>query len=116
MSYLQLSSGNSASSHRTLTYISETTFISIYVDGTIFAPPSAFRQKVKVELKSEFDCKDLGDARYILGLEVNYTDQGIELSQCGYIEKILLKYGMIDCHPVRIHHLGRQNQVQRSTI
>ena len=69
---------------------------------SIFAPPSALRQKVKDALKSGFDCKDLGDVRYILGLEINYTDKGIELSQCGYIEKILLKYGMIDCHPVSI--------------
>ena len=39
-------------------HTSETTFISIYVDDiSIFAPPSAFRQKVK----------DLGDVRYILG-------------------------------------------------
>ena len=84
-------------------HTSETTFISIYVDDiSIFAPPSAFRQKVKDALKSDFDCKDLGDVRYILGLEVNYTDQGIELSECGYIEKVLLKYGMIDCHPVSI--------------
>ena len=84
-------------------HISESTFISIYVDGiSIFAPPSAFRQKVKDALKSEFDCKDLGSVRYILGLEVNYTDQGIELPQCGYIEKILLKYGTVDCNPVSI--------------
>ena len=84
-------------------HISETTFISIYVDNiSIFAPPSAFRQKVKDALKSKFNCKDLGDVRYILGLEVNYTDKGIELSQCSYIEKVLLKYGMIDCHPVSI--------------
>ena len=71
-------------------------------DITIFAPPSAFRQKVKDALKSEFDCKDLGDVRNILGLEVNYTEKGIELSQCDYIEKVLLKYGMMDCHPVSI--------------
>ena len=64
-------------------------------------------------MKSEFDCKDLGDVRYILGLEVNYTDQGIELSQCGYIEKILLKYGMIDCNPVSIP-LGPDTSLRRA--
>ena len=84
-------------------HLSKTTFISTYVDDiTIFAPLSAFRIKVKDALKSEFDCKDLSDVRYILELEVNYTDKGIELSQCGYIEKVLLKYGMIDCHSVSI--------------
>ena len=57
---------------------------------------------VKDALKSEFDCKDLGDVWNILGLEINYTDKGIELSQCGYIKKILLKYAMIDFHPVSI--------------
>ena len=64
-------------------HISNTTLISIYVDDTtIFASPSAFRQKAKDALKSEFDCKGLGEVRYILGLEVTYTDKGIELSQC----------------------------------
>ena len=66
------------------------------------SPSSPFRRKVKDALKSEFDCKDLGDVRYILGLEVNFTHKGIELSQCGYIKKVLLKYGMIDCRPVSI--------------
>ena len=53
-------------------------------------------------MKTEFYCKDLNDAQYILGLEANYTDKGTEPSQCGYIENVLLKYGMINCHPVSI--------------
>ena len=46
-------------------------------------------------MKSEFDCKDLGDVRYIVGMEINCTDKGIEIFQCGYIEKLLLEYGVL---------------------
>ena len=54
-----------------------------------------FRQIVKDALKSESDCKDLGDVRYIVGMEINCTDKGIEIFQCGYIEKLLLEYGVL---------------------
>ena len=102
-----LTSRNWVSSFRTSThaylFTSKITFLSIHVDAiTLIGPLSAFRQMVNDPLKSEFECKDLGHARYILGLEINYTDRVIEISQCGYIEKLLVKYGMIDCHPVII--------------
>ena len=86
-------------------HTSKTTFISIYVDDiTLIGPSSAFHQTIKNAPKSEFECKDLGDARHILtlGLEINCTDNGIEISQRGHVEKLVLKYGMVGCHPVSI--------------
>jgi len=76
---------------------SESTFISVYVDNiTIISPSSRFVREIKQQLNSKFDCKDLGNANYILGLELIYTEAGISISQYGYIEKILLRFGMSD--------------------
>ena len=51
------------------------TFISAYVDDLgIFGPTnSPFIKVVKDKLSTRFKCKDLGDVRYILGLEITYT-------------------------------------------
>jgi len=82
---------------------SESTFISVYVDDiTIIGPSSPFVKEIKQQLNSKFDCKDLGDAKYILGLELTYAEAGINISQYGYIEKILLQFGMSDSRPVAI--------------
>ena len=81
---------------------SESTFISVYVDDItiIGVPSSPFVKEIKQQLNQRFDCKDLGDAKYILGLELTYTETGISISQHGYIEKILLRFGMSECRPV----------------
>ena len=78
------------------------TFISAYVDDLgIFGPTnSPFIKEVKDKLSTRFKCKDLGDARYILGLEITYTPTGIGISQTAYIHKILMRYGMSESRPV----------------
>ena len=82
-------------------YKSESTFISVYVDDiTIIGPSSVFVKEIKEQFKRKFDCKDLGDAKYILGLELTYTETGIRISQLSYIEKILLRFGMSNSRPV----------------
>jgi len=101
---------------------SESTFISVYVDDiTIISPSFPFVKEIKQQLNLKFDCKDLSDAKYILGLELTYTETGISISQYGYIEKILLRFGMSDSQPVatplnRICHYGKRNQIRKSRI
>jgi len=50
-------------------------------DITIIGLSSPFVKEIKQQLNSIFDCKDLGDAKYILGLELTYTEAGISISQ-----------------------------------
>jgi hypothetical protein len=51
-------------------------------------------------LKTEFEDKDLGEIHWLLGIKIDLTDDGITLSQQTYIEKILERFGMQDCHSV----------------
>ncbi|KAI0998485.1 hypothetical protein K3495_g9711 [Podosphaera aphanis] len=79
----------------------EIVFISIYVDDIfIFGPDNDFRQHLKTSIGNNFDCKDLEDAKYILGLEIIIHSSGIRLSQQGYSKKILERFGFTNAHKV----------------
>lgn len=74
-------------------------FISIYVDDIlIFGPDNDFRQLLKIPIGNDFDCKDLGDTKYILGLEIIIKSSGIRISQQGYSKKILERFGFTNAH------------------
>ena len=51
---------------------------------------------VKAQLNNEFEMKDLGAAKKILGMEIlrNRVAGRLSLSQKGYIEKVLHRFNM----------------------
>ncbi|CAL1401931.1 unnamed protein product [Linum trigynum] len=51
-------------------------------------------------LKESFEVKDLGEAKFMLGIQITRTTNGYSLDQSSYIEKILKKYNYFDCKPV----------------
>jgi hypothetical protein len=81
----------------------QTCFVVVYVDDLLIAATSKeFSHKVKDLLSSSFKMRDLGPAKYLLGIEIirNRKKQTIALSQRQYIDKVLDRYGMTDCKPV----------------
>ncbi|XP_019103702.1 uncharacterized mitochondrial protein AtMg00810-like [Beta vulgaris subsp. vulgaris] len=44
--------------------------------------------------------KELGELKHFLGLEVEWTKDGIFLCQEKYVHDLLEKYGMINCKPM----------------
>jgi hypothetical protein len=57
--------------------------------------------KTKKFLSSNFDMKDIGEASFILGIEI-HRDRSkwvLGLSQKAYIEKVLKKFSMHKCSP-----------------
>ncbi|CAA0830951.1 Uncharacterized mitochondrial protein AtMg00810 [Striga hermonthica] len=78
-------------------------FLLLYVDDMLIA---AKNMRDIVDLKSllsqEFEMKDLGAAKKILGMEI-HRDRGSKklwLSQKGYVEKVLQRFGMNEAKPV----------------
>ena len=68
------------------------TYLLLYVDDMLIAARSKAQvQKVKAQLKREFDMKDLGEARKILGMEItrDRTADALWLSQENYVLKVL---------------------------
>ena len=57
---------------------------------------------LKEQFACEYDMLDLGEACWILGMELiqDHDRHTIELSQCHYIESILKHFGMADSHPI----------------
>ncbi|KAA3480271.1 hypothetical protein EPI10_020719 [Gossypium australe] len=70
-------------------------YVPVYVDDIIVtgSASQAIDRFVK-KLDEQFSLKDLGKLSYFLGIEVNYTHDGIFLSQRKYIIDLLRKASM----------------------
>ncbi|XP_050896655.1 uncharacterized mitochondrial protein AtMg00810-like [Lathyrus oleraceus] len=69
-------------------------------DLLIFGSNTHIINDVKSLLRNNFDMKDLGEARVILGIKITRFEQGISLDQSHFVEKILKKHNYFDCKPV----------------
>lgn len=78
-------------------------FIAIYVDDLmIFDNDPRLRSQIKSNLMEKFKMKDLGVAKYCIGIHITRDrDNGtISLDQKGYIDVILKRFNMERCNPV----------------
>nr|CAJ86192.1 H0306F03.15 [Oryza sativa] len=81
-------------------------YLLLYVDDMLIAAKDKSEiAKLKAQLSSEFEMKDLGAAKKILGMEITrerHSDK-LYLSQKGYIEKVLRRFNMHDAKPIYVH-------------
>ena len=78
-------------------------YIGVYVDDMVMAgKDEASLQKVKDELGTKFEIKDLGKLKYFLGMTIvqNQEEQSTWMGQPDYTTKLLEKHGMSECKPV----------------
>ncbi|KAJ9551763.1 hypothetical protein OSB04_015808 [Centaurea solstitialis] len=78
-------------------------YLLLYVDDMLIAAKDMGEvQKVKDQLSSEFDMKDLGAAKKILGMEIvrDRKARKLYLSQEGYVQKVLRRFGMFEAKSV----------------
>lgn len=77
--------------------------VLVYVDDMAVASKNLKRiTSFKKNLKSHFDTTNLRKIHYILGLHITWdcANRIIYLNQTAYIDSILKRFGMTDCHPV----------------
>jgi hypothetical protein len=77
-------------------------FLILYVDDILLASSDVNPLlETKKFLSSNFDMKDLGEASFILGIEIHRDRRKrvLELSQKAYFKKVLKKYSMHACKP-----------------
>ncbi|KAL0283795.1 UNVERIFIED_CONTAM: Retrovirus-related Pol polyprotein from transposon RE1 [Sesamum angustifolium] len=73
----------------------------VYVDDIlIMGPAEALIIEVKNYLNALFTIKDLGYAKYFLGLEIARSSDGMSVTQRKYINDIIIDTGMTDAHSV----------------
>ncbi|CAA7049382.1 unnamed protein product [Microthlaspi erraticum] len=78
-------------------------YLILYVDDMLVAAKSMCDiQKLKGLLSAEFDMKDLGAAKKILGMEIlrDRKQKKLFLSQKSYIQKVLARFGMSTAKPI----------------
>src|SRR3954464_16031139 len=79
-------------------------YFRLYVDDMLISAKSMKEiTTLKAQLSSEFDMKDLGPAKKILGMEIKRDIKSslLFLSQGKYIEKVLHRFNMHDANSVR---------------
>ena len=78
-------------------------YLLIYVDDMLVACKEKTEiLRLKVILKIEFNMKDMGAAKRILGIDIikDRKNGTLRLSQSGYLKKVLEVFGMQDSKPV----------------
>ena len=79
----------------------ECVIIALYVDDMlIFGTSLSVVHSTKRFLASQFDTKDMDEAKVILGVKNTRMGDSIMLSQEHYVEKILKRFGHFDAKPV----------------
>ena len=78
-------------------------FLVLYVDDILLASSDlGLLHKTKQFLSQTFEMKDLGEASYVIGIEIHRdrSQRVLGLSQKAYIEKVLKRFRMKDCTPI----------------
>jgi len=79
--------------------------LSLYVDDILIASNDKVTLvEVKAWLSSKFDMKDMGEASFVLGVEI-HRDRNrrlLGLSQKTYLQSILKRFSMEHCKPVNV--------------
>jgi hypothetical protein len=78
-------------------------FLLLYVDDMLMAAKNIVKvNKLKVLLSIEFDRKDLGTSKKIIGMEIRKDKDAnrLWLSQAGYVKKVLERFSMKNVKPM----------------
>ncbi|KAG8496957.1 hypothetical protein CXB51_008164 [Gossypium anomalum] len=78
-------------------------YLLLYVDDMLIVAKNKGKiKKVKAQLSEEFEMKDLGPAKKILGMEIlrDRKASKLYLSQKRYIEKVLCRFNMQSAKPI----------------
>jgi hypothetical protein len=87
-------------------YDSSYIFLLLYVNDMLIVARSMKEvNKLKALLSKEFDMKDLGVAKKILGMEIRKDRDAkkLWLSQANYVKKVLERFSMENAKPVSTH-------------
>ena len=78
-------------------------YLLVYVDDLLLvANDTARLDSVKAQLSSRFEMKDMGEAQFILGVQIrrDRANRRLYLSQAEYVRTVLERFNMLDCKPV----------------
>jgi hypothetical protein len=83
-----------------LRHKSDQFYIAVYVDDlTLYGPPGHLMDTTVLALETEFEVTNMGQLHWLLGIQITFNRDSIELSQEAFVDKILERFQMNDSHP-----------------
>ena len=79
---------------------SEFVIIAVYVDDLNIIGTTNELSEAVVNLKKDFEMKNLGKTKLCLGLQIEHLENGIFVHQSAYISKVLKRFYMDNAHPL----------------
>jgi transposase InsO family protein len=73
--------------------------IAVYVDDLLMIGKPEDNDRCVAELSKRFKLRNHGQVKSFLGLNVEYTNDGIQLNQIGYIHRKAQEFGLTDSKP-----------------
>ncbi|KAH9679174.1 CCHC-type domain-containing protein [Citrus sinensis] len=97
-------------------------YLLLYINDMLIASKNRDKiERLKKQLASEFEMKDLGDAQRILGMEIHRDkkNESVWLTQKSYLKKVLERFSMDDktkpvCTPLTPHFILSSSSCPKS--
>jgi len=86
--------------------------IAVYVDDLNIIGTTKEIKEAREYLKKEFEMKDLGKTRFCLGLQIEYTKNGILVHQSNYTERVLKRFNMDKANPLSTPMMERTLNIE----
>ena len=70
--------------------------LAVYVDDIILATKDERKLvQVKMAIANKFTVKDMGELKYIIGVNIHYSENGIWIGQRNYTENVLKRFSKV---------------------
>ena len=92
---------------------SEFVIIVVYVDDLNIIGTTNELSEAVVNLKKEFEMKNMGKTKLCLGLQIEHLENGIFVHQSAYISKVLKRFYMDNAHPLSTPMVVRSLDVNK---
>ena len=70
-------------------------------------------EEASTYLKTEFEMKDLCKTKFCLGLQLKHLPEGVFVHQSTYTKRVLEKFNMDKCHPLKTPMVVRSFEVDK---
>jgi hypothetical protein len=85
--------------------------ILVYVDDLNIIGTARDIEEAMACLKVEFEMKNLGKTMFYLGLQLEHLPEGVFVHQSNYTKRVLEKFNMGKCHPLKTPMVVRSLEV-----
>lgn len=90
--------------------------VGLYVNNYLPTGGESARARFRGKRKERFNIKKIGEAKFVVGIQVTHTPDGIHLTQSFYILRILEEFGMTNCHPNVVPMAGEDVKAIFATV